>query len=145
MLPDGELPYDLHKYPQLIKWPSWPVNFSRSAFARSITVPPVGLTFGDYLRALITADHDLVPDDPWDYRGALIQAFRRRKIYPRDVASLSEDALLWSAPRKPLAPMRRTEFRELALSRRSGFRGEPRRVPSPSVRARAIMFRVPST
>ena len=38
--------------------------------------PPVGLTFGDYLRALITADHDLVPDDPWDYRGALVEAFR---------------------------------------------------------------------
>src|SRR6185437_7273650 len=24
--------------------------------------PPVDLTFGDYLRAIITADHDLVPD-----------------------------------------------------------------------------------
>jgi hypothetical protein len=26
--------------------------------------PPVDITFGDYLRALITADRDLVPDDP---------------------------------------------------------------------------------
>src|SRR5688500_1235900 len=30
--------------------------------------PPVDLRFGEYLRALITADRDLVPDDPWHYR-----------------------------------------------------------------------------
>ncbi|MGA9755030.1 MAG: hypothetical protein WBV23_07790, partial [Desulfobaccales bacterium] len=57
--------------------------------------PPVDLTFGDYLRALITADYDLVPDDPYGYRIAFVEAFRRWGIYPRDLRSLSVDALLW--------------------------------------------------
>ncbi|HEY0877768.1 MAG TPA: hypothetical protein VGE10_04890 [Zeimonas sp.] len=74
--------------------------------------PPVGLTFGDYLRALVTADYDLVPDDPWDYRGALVDAFRRRRIYPESVPSLSEDALLWHPPRIDLAPVSALGFDE---------------------------------
>jgi hypothetical protein len=83
--------------------------------------PPIGLTFGDYLRALITADHDLVPDDPWDYRGALTQAFRRRNIYPRGVTNISEEALLWRPTRKPLVPIRGLDFANLR------FRGDPGR------------------
>ncbi len=74
--------------------------------------PPAGLTFGDYLRALITADYDLVPDDPWDYRGALVDAFRRRRIYPDSVPSLSEDALLWHPPRIELPPVSALGFDE---------------------------------
>jgi hypothetical protein len=57
--------------------------------------PPVDLTFGEYLRAIITADVDLVPDDDRYYRLAFIEAFRRRGIYPRDVRSLSVDSLRW--------------------------------------------------
>jgi hypothetical protein len=60
--------------------------------------PPVDLTFGEYLRALITADMDLVPDDVLGYRVAFIEAFRRRGIYPRDVRTLSEDSLRWARP-----------------------------------------------
>jgi len=60
--------------------------------------PPVDIDFGEYLRALITADRDLVPDDPYAYREALIHAFRRRRIYPAGVPSLTEDALLWRPP-----------------------------------------------
>lgn len=55
-------------------------------------LPPVDVTFGDYLRALVTADYDLVADANLDGRRDLIQAFRRRGIFP-DVISLSEDAL----------------------------------------------------
>ncbi len=44
--------------------------------------PPVDLTFGDYLRALVTGDADLMPDDPLGYRIAVIEGFRRRGIYP---------------------------------------------------------------
>jgi hypothetical protein len=65
--------------------------------------PPVDLRLGEYLRALVTADHDLVPDDPWGYREALIDAFRRRGIYPAGVADLTEDALLWRAARSAVA------------------------------------------
>jgi hypothetical protein len=60
--------------------------------------PPVDLTFGEYLRALITADRDLVDDDDLQYRVAFIEAFRRRGIYPRDLRSLSEESLLWRGP-----------------------------------------------
>ena len=52
------------------------------------------------MRAVITADSDLVPDDDeWHYREAWIDAFRRRGIYPHDVSTFSEDALLWNAYR----------------------------------------------
>ncbi|MFL7807923.1 MAG: hypothetical protein ACK2VD_12165 [Anaerolineae bacterium] len=60
--------------------------------------PPVDVSFGDYLRALVTADADLVTDDRWNYRLALIDAFRQHGIYPRDVRSLSVESLLWDAP-----------------------------------------------
>ena len=60
--------------------------------------PPVDITFGDYLRAMITADHDLVRDDPLGYRAAIIDAFRARGIQPEDVSSYSEESLLWSGP-----------------------------------------------
>jgi hypothetical protein len=60
--------------------------------------PPVDITFGEYLRALVTGDWDLVPDDERNYRIAVIEAFRRRGIYPRDVRTLAADALRWQGP-----------------------------------------------
>ena len=57
--------------------------------------PPVDMTFGDYLRALITADFDIVPNDVYGYRVAFLEAFRRRGIYPRDLPTLSLDSLRW--------------------------------------------------
>jgi hypothetical protein len=64
--------------------------------------PPVDITLGEYLRALITADRDLVPDDPWAYREAFVDAFRKRHIFPGGVRALSEDALLWDQPKDPI-------------------------------------------
>jgi hypothetical protein len=60
--------------------------------------PPVDLSFGDYLRALITADYDVFPDDSRNYRVALIEAFRKWGIYPEDVRTLSVDSLRWEKP-----------------------------------------------
>jgi hypothetical protein len=57
--------------------------------------PPVDLTFGDYLRAIITADIDLVPDDEHHYRVAFIEAFRQWGMYPRNLRTLSEKSLRW--------------------------------------------------
>ena len=68
--------------------------------------PPVDLTFGDYLRALVTADQDLVPDDRWAYRVAFIEAFRRQGIYPEGVRSLSEESLTWEPPEVELPGLR---------------------------------------
>ncbi len=60
--------------------------------------PPVDLTFGEYLRAIITADYDVVKDDDRHYRLAFVEAFRRRGIYPREMRTLSVDSLIWQTP-----------------------------------------------
>ncbi|MEK6261343.1 MAG: hypothetical protein AABP62_22310 [Planctomycetota bacterium] len=65
--------------------------------------PPVDITFGDYLRAIVTADADLYPDDEPRFRVAMIQAFRKRGIYPRGVRTLSEESLLWPTGAETLA------------------------------------------
>jgi hypothetical protein len=64
---------------------------------------PVDITFGDYLRALITADTDMVTDDKHNYRLAFIQAFRQRGIIPWGVRNMSEANLLWEPPDDPQA------------------------------------------
>jgi len=55
--------------------------------------PPVDLTFGDYLRAIISADSDAILDDTRDYRLAFIDSFRRRGIYPENIKTLSMESL----------------------------------------------------
>lgn len=57
--------------------------------------PPLDIDFGDYLRALITADRDVVPNDTRGYRLAFIDAFRQHGIFPRKLRSLSEESLTW--------------------------------------------------
>ena len=57
--------------------------------------PPMDITFGDYLRAVVTADCDAMTEDAAGYRTALINAFRARGIRPEGVISYSEDALKW--------------------------------------------------
>jgi hypothetical protein len=57
--------------------------------------PPVGITFGDYLRAVVTADFDLNPDDVNGYRLAFVESFREWGIHPVGMRSMSIDALLW--------------------------------------------------
>ncbi|MVM28927.1 hypothetical protein GO755_02700 [Spirosoma sp. HMF4905] len=59
--------------------------------------PPVDITFGDYLRAIITADSDLVADDSHNYRLVFIDAFRRRGIYPKGIKTLSVESLQFVA------------------------------------------------
>lgn len=60
--------------------------------------PPFDITFGDYLRALITADTDICPDDNNGYRVALIEAFRAWGIFPEKVMTFSIYSLRWSPP-----------------------------------------------
>ncbi len=60
--------------------------------------PPVDITFGEYLRGLITADFDMSPIDPYGYRIAMVESFRRHGIYPANVRNLSEESLLWHPP-----------------------------------------------
>jgi hypothetical protein len=60
--------------------------------------PPHDITFGDYLRALITADLDIAPEDESGYRLALIEAFRARGIFPDRVNTISIESLRWGGP-----------------------------------------------
>ncbi|AMR31534.1 hypothetical protein A0256_08895 [Mucilaginibacter sp. PAMC 26640] len=62
--------------------------------------PPVDITFGEFLRALITADLDFVAEDTHDYRVAFIEAFQKRGIFPKDLKNISVDSL--SYPANPL-------------------------------------------
>jgi len=81
--------------------------------------PPLDMQLGEYLRAMITADRELVPDDPWGYRDALIEAFAERGIYPDGVGQLSEDALSWSPPTRSIEPITALHFSNLR------FAGDP--------------------
>ena len=101
VLPHGEIPADLQSIladeaAELAR------QFLQICIRAIDYCPPVDLEYGEFLRAVITADHDLVPSDPWGYREAWIDAFAKRRIYPERVASLSEDALLWQPPRRPI-------------------------------------------
>ncbi|MDB5348520.1 MAG: hypothetical protein JWP89_6897 [Schlesneria sp.] len=60
-------------------------------------IPPVDITFGDFLRALITADQDVYPTDERGYRVAFIDSFRSHGIYPKGLRSLSEQSLVWDS------------------------------------------------
>jgi hypothetical protein len=66
--------------------------------------PPFDITYGDYLRALVTADYDMVPSDKFGYRVALIESFRRWGIVPDGLKALSEEQLRW--------PYARLEYEE---------------------------------
>lgn len=66
--------------------------------------PPFDISFGDYLRALITSDFDMVPNDKYGYRIALIESFRRWGIIPQGLKTLSEEQLRW--------PYARLEFED---------------------------------
>lgn len=96
--------------------------------------PPVDLRFGEFLRAMITADRDLVPDDPLAYREAWVEAFRRRRIFVDQVPNLSEDALLWRPPEREVV-IPRLAFAELRFT---GDPGHPSGVEEIRAQAHAL-------
>lgn len=57
--------------------------------------PPVDITFGDFLRAVLTADLDSHPEDPDGVRDAFMEAFRLRGIVADEAVSYSEASLFW--------------------------------------------------
>lgn len=72
--------------------------------------PPMDLTFGDYLRALITADFDMVAEDTYGYRVAFVEAFQKRGISAARVKSMAVEDLL-----HPLYPSKLNEKEEKQL------------------------------
>lgn len=93
-LPDSEMNPDL-----LNRMVDEAARLAQSLLDRCIRafdyLPPVDITFGDYLRALVTADYEISPEDEQGLRAALIEGFRRRGVYPEGVASFAEESLLW--------------------------------------------------
>lgn len=73
--------------------------------------PPVDITFGDFLRAVITADSDLVIEDPYHYRLAFIEAFGGRGIYPDEIRTLSEESLRYHINLDDLGPNTEVAFK----------------------------------
>jgi hypothetical protein len=61
-------------------------------------LPAANFTFGDYLRAVITADCDLYPIDERRYRVAFVDAFRSYGLKPTDIPTLSVETLIWPGP-----------------------------------------------
>lgn len=57
-------------------------------------LPPADVTFGAFLRALVTADWELNPLDENGLRAAIIEACRRRGIFAVEAGSLAVNALL---------------------------------------------------
>ena len=75
--------------------------------------PPVDITFGDYLRALVTADRDIMADDGRGYRASLVNAFRLRGIRPEGVISYSDEALSWDTYKGISSSAVNPDFRKL--------------------------------
>lgn len=102
VLPNGSIHPDLVR--RLADEAAKSANHVLSMCIRALDyLPPVDVTFFEYLRALITADFDLVSDDRHNYRVAFVEAFRRRGIYPLNLdvptsdtpRTLSADTLRW--------------------------------------------------
>ena len=97
VLPQGDIPHDLAE--RLAEEAAAIADSILHVCIRALDYcPPIDLTFGEYLRALITADRDLNPADVDGYRVAFIRSFRERGIYPADVLNLSVDTLVWQCP-----------------------------------------------
>jgi hypothetical protein len=58
-------------------------------------LPPVDVTFGDFLRAVLTAESDYDCTDSEGICNAWMQAFRRRNLLPDDAAFFSLNGLCW--------------------------------------------------
>jgi hypothetical protein len=71
---------------------------------------PVDITYGDYLRAIITAERDLRPIDEMGVREAFMQAFRLRGIVPESASFFSEGAIAWPKPDEPLNLVQNLNF-----------------------------------
>lgn len=82
-------------------------------------LPPVDVTFGDFLRALVTADLEIAPRDLYGQRAVTVEAFRRRGIHPENVPSLAEASLVWDPPDRELPKFPTELVSDLATAARA--------------------------
>ena len=104
ILPDGEVDPDLVR--RLASEAAKSARHILRICIRAMDyVPPVNVDFGDYLRAIITSDHDLYPEDEYGYRRAIIEAFSSWGIVPDGMAVVTESNLLWPELREAAADL----------------------------------------
>lgn len=60
--------------------------------------PPVDITFGSYLRAILTADLEMVETERLSYRTAFLEQFRAADLLPANLRTASIETLSWTAP-----------------------------------------------
>lgn len=82
--------------------------------------PPVGITFGAYLRAIVTADHDVNPVDAQNWRLAFIESFREWGISPRNARSMAEDSLIWPTERDVISEQVKYEQAGIEYDQKQG-------------------------
>jgi hypothetical protein len=68
--------------------------------------PPVDVTFGSFLRGVITADLDDSPEGADGFRTVFVQSFREWGIHPRGVTSLGPTTLVWPSGDELLEDLR---------------------------------------
>jgi hypothetical protein len=66
-------------------------------------LPPVDVTFGDFLRAVLTSESDYDPEDHEGICDAWMQAFLRRQLLPEDAPYFSQDGLRYQTPPEQIA------------------------------------------
>jgi hypothetical protein len=145
-LPGGPMGAELH--PQLVDRIADEMTHAANALCsmclRALDyLPPAEATFGDFLRAAITADVEMVPNDMYGQRAALIEAFRRRGIYAAGVISLAEESLVWKrAPRGfellPAPVVSALTSTAQTFRRVSAPREESARPPAPDEQIKAL-------
>jgi hypothetical protein len=74
-------------------------------------LPPADVTFGAFLRALVTADWELNPLDEVGLRAAIIEACRLRGIFAVEAGSLAVNALLLDVASRDTWQKYEAEFR----------------------------------
>lgn len=79
--------------------------------------PPVDLSFSDYLSALLTVDREVVPDDRYGYRAALLKNFRGYGIEPHSAGADGS----WSRSDREFV-YSRTHFDSMLRDREEVFR-----------------------
>ncbi len=107
-LPDGDIHPDLTK--RLAKEAAKCADRVLQMCIRAIDYcPPVDITFGDFLRSVITADLEYAPEDTNSYRLVFLQSFREWGIYPQNVTSIGLDTLVWPSGMSIISDLKEME------------------------------------
>src|SRR5665811_2328045 len=76
--------------------------------------PPTDLLFSDFLSAMLTADYEMHPDDSrYEYRKALLEAFKALGFQPGSETKEAAEPGLWGGPGVKKLRYSRTHFESM--------------------------------